>query len=80
MTSNITFGSDFSRRRAHPRDIVATLSAAIDKAGLSDAFKTALGNAGQESAYLNAAGFAKFWAADAKQSDEAVQLIGHVQG
>ena len=31
-------------------------------------------------AYLNAAEFAKFWDADAKRADEAVHLIGRVQG
>jgi len=63
-----------------PANIVATLSAAIDKAGASDAYKTAMSNAGLQADYLNAAGFAKFWADDAKRSDEAVKLIGRVQG
>ena len=63
-----------------PSNIVATLSAAIDKAGTSDAYKTAMSNAGLQADYLNAAGFAKFWADDAKRSDEAVKLIGRVQG
>ena len=73
-------GWHFRARRAHPLNIVATLSAAIDKAGTSDAYKTAMSNAGLQADYLNAAGFAKFWAEDAKQSDEAVKLIGRVQG
>lgn len=63
-----------------PSNIVATLSAAIDKAGASDAYKTAMSNAGLQADYLNAAGFAEFWAEDAKRSDEAVKLIGRVQG
>ena len=63
-----------------PSNIVATLSAAIDKAGMSDAYKTAMSNAGLQADYLNAAAFAKFWAEDAKRSDEAVKLIGRVQG
>jgi tripartite-type tricarboxylate transporter receptor subunit TctC len=63
-----------------PPNIIATLSAAIDKAGMSDAYKTAMSNAGLQADYLNAAGFAKFWAEDAKRSDEAVKLIGRVQG
>ena len=63
-----------------PSNIVATLSAAIDKAGTSDAYKTAMSNAGLQADYLNAAAFAKFWAEDAKRSDEAVKLIGRVQG
>ena len=63
-----------------PVNTVATLSGAIDKAGTSDAYKTAMSNAGLQADYLNAAGFAKFWAEDAKRSDEAVGLIGRVQG
>jgi tripartite-type tricarboxylate transporter receptor subunit TctC len=63
-----------------PANIVATLSAAIDKAGTSDAYKTAMSNAGLQADYLNAAAFAKFWAEDSKRSDEAVKLIGRVQG
>ena len=63
-----------------PANIVATLRAAIDKAGTSDAYKTAMSNAGLQADYLNAAAFAKFWAEDSKRSDEAVKLIGRVQG
>ena len=66
--------------KATPANIVATLSGVIDKAGNSDLFRTAIINAGLEPDYLNAAGFAKFWAEDAKRSDEAVKLIGRVQG
>ena len=61
-------------------NVVATLSAAIDQAGTASAYKTAMSNAGLQADYLNAADFAKFWAQDAKQSDEAVKLIGRVQG
>ena len=63
-----------------PANIVSTLNAAIDKAATSDSYKTAISNVGLEPIYLNAAGFAKFWADDAKRSDEAVKLIGRVQG
>ena len=63
-----------------PANIVSTLNGAIDKAANSDLFKTAITNAGLEPDYLNAAAFAKFWADDAKRSDEAVKLIGRVQG
>jgi tripartite-type tricarboxylate transporter receptor subunit TctC len=66
--------------KATPADIVSTLNAAIDKAANSDLFKTAMTNAGLEPDYLNAVGFAKFWAEDAQRSDEAVKLIGRVQG
>jgi tripartite-type tricarboxylate transporter receptor subunit TctC len=61
-----------------PANIVSTLNGAIEKAANSDQFKTAMINAGLEPAHLNAAGFAKFWAEDAKRSDEAVKLIGRV--
>jgi len=63
-----------------PANVVSTLNGAINKAANSDSFKTAITNAGLEPAYLDAAGFAKFWADDAKRSDEAVKLIGRVQG
>jgi Uncharacterized protein conserved in bacteria len=66
--------------KATSADIVSTLNAAIDKAANSDLFKTAITNAGLEPDYLNAAVFAKFWAEDAQRSDEAVKLIGRVQG
>jgi tripartite-type tricarboxylate transporter receptor subunit TctC len=59
-----------------PADIVATLSAALDKAALSEQFKSVVNSLGQEYSYQNAKDFAAFWAADAKRSDEAVQLIG----
>jgi tripartite-type tricarboxylate transporter receptor subunit TctC len=61
-----------------PSNVVSALSAAIDKAANSDAFKNAVTNAGLEPGFLDAAGFAKFWAEDAKRSDEAVKLIGRV--
>jgi len=66
--------------KATPANIVATLNEVIDKAAISDLFKTAITNAGLEPDYLNAAGFARFWAEDARRSDEAVKLIGRVQG
>ena len=59
-----------------PPQIVATLSAAIDKAAAGDQFNSVLGNAGLEPAYLNAAGFAKFWDIDAKRGEQAVKSIG----
>jgi tripartite-type tricarboxylate transporter receptor subunit TctC len=59
-----------------PPDIVATLSAALDKAAESEQFKTVVSNLGQEYAYQNAKDFAAFWDTDAKLADEAVQLIG----
>ncbi|HVZ13282.1 MAG TPA: tripartite tricarboxylate transporter substrate binding protein [Bauldia sp.] len=61
-----------------PANIVAILDKAIGQAANSDQFKTTIGNIGLEPGYLDAAGFATFWAADAKNADEAVQLIGRV--
>ena len=64
--------------KATPAKIVSILSGAIEKAANADQFKSAMINAGLEPAHLNAASFAKFWAEDAKRSDEAVRLIGRV--
>src|SRR5262249_22766658 len=56
--------------------IVTTLRGAIAKAVLSDQFKTALANAGQEPAYLDGPEFQRFWDIDGKRTDEAVIAIG----
>jgi tripartite-type tricarboxylate transporter receptor subunit TctC len=63
-----------------PAAIVSTLSNAIDKAGASSQFATAITNIGLEPSYLPAADFAKFWDEDAKRSDDAVKSIGKVAG
>jgi tripartite-type tricarboxylate transporter receptor subunit TctC len=63
-----------------PAPAIATLTRAIDQAAASDQYRNAIANLGQELAYLNAADFAKFWEIDAKRADEAVHLIGRVQG
>jgi len=49
---------------------------AIGQAANSDAFKTALTNAGQDLAYLDGPDFQKFWDEDGKRTDEAVIAIG----
>jgi tripartite-type tricarboxylate transporter receptor subunit TctC len=59
-----------------PAPVIATLSAALDKAATSDQFKSIVDKLGLEGGYLNAADFRKFWDADAKRADEAVHLIG----
>ena len=59
-----------------PPAIVTTLRTAIGKAVQSDAFKTALANAGQELDYLDGPDFQKFWDIDGKRTDEAVIAIG----
>jgi tripartite-type tricarboxylate transporter receptor subunit TctC len=59
-----------------PAPVVATLSAALDKAAQTDQFKAVLKNLGLDYAYLNAKDFTAFWAQDAKLTDDAVHLIG----
>jgi tripartite-type tricarboxylate transporter receptor subunit TctC len=66
--------------KATPAPIVLTLRDAIKKASHSDQFKTSLANAGQELAYLDGPDFQKFWDIDGARTDEAVKLIGRVQG
>ena len=66
--------------KATPPAIVARLSAAIDQAASADQFKNAIANIGLEVGYLDTADFAKFWDMDAKRSEDAVNLIGKVQG
>ena len=63
-----------------PTPIVATLTAAIDKAGASPEFNAAIANIGLEPGYLSAADFTKFWDEDGQRSDDAVRQIGKVQG
>lgn len=63
-----------------PAAVISTLSAAADKAGNSQLFKDAIVKVGLEPGFLGTAEFAKFWASDSKQSDEAVRSIGKVQG
>jgi tripartite-type tricarboxylate transporter receptor subunit TctC len=62
--------------KALPGPIQTTLRTAIGQAANSDAFKTALTNAGQDLAYLDGPDFQKFWAEDGKRTDEAVIAIG----
>ena len=63
-----------------PEPIVKTLREGLDKAAHSEAFLKAMDNLGQELAYMDQPEFAKFWAADAKKMEEAIQSIGRVQG
>ena len=63
-----------------PAPIVKTIGEAVKKAATSDQFKTSILNIGDEVAYLDRAGFAKFWDDDAKRVEAAVQAIGRVQG
>jgi tripartite-type tricarboxylate transporter receptor subunit TctC len=63
-----------------PAPIVNTLREGIDKAAHSKQFLDAIGNLGQELAYMDQPEFAKFWAADAKRMEDAIASIGRVQG
>jgi tripartite-type tricarboxylate transporter receptor subunit TctC len=63
-----------------PPAVLSALSAAIEKAAVTEQFKNAVANLGLDVGYLGAADFAAFWDADAKRAEEAVQLIGRVQG
>lgn len=63
-----------------PSAVVSTLNAAMEKAAQMDVFKSTITNSGLEVAFLNATDFAKFWDEDARRSEEAVRLIGRVQG
>jgi len=63
-----------------PDAIISLLRATFNKAAHSDQFKTALNNLGQDLAYMDQPEFAKFWNADAKRIEAAIQQIGRVQG
>jgi tripartite-type tricarboxylate transporter receptor subunit TctC len=63
-----------------PDAIVTTLRGVLDKAAHTDQFKTAMTNLGQDLDYLDQPAFQKFWDADAKRIEEAVNQIGKVQG
>ena len=55
---------------------MTTLRTAIGKAAHSAEFIAALGNAGQELAYLDGPDFQMFWDIDGRRTDEAVISIG----
>ena len=63
-----------------PPQVVSVLRAGINKAVHAEQFKTALTNLGQDLGYLDQPEFAKFWDADAKRVEDAVDEIGRVQG
>ncbi|HZP78771.1 MAG TPA: tripartite tricarboxylate transporter substrate binding protein [Pseudolabrys sp.] len=66
--------------KATPEPAVKYLREVLDKAAHTEQFKTALANLGQELDYMDQPEFAKFWDADAKRIEDAVQQIGRVQG
>ncbi len=63
-----------------PVPIINTLRQAVDKAAHSKQFLDTLDNLGQELAYMDQPEFTKFWAADAKRQEDAINAIGRVQG
>jgi tripartite-type tricarboxylate transporter receptor subunit TctC len=64
--------------KATPDAVIGFLRDALNKAAHTDQFKGALTNLGQELDYLDQPDFAKFWDADAKRIEAAVQAIGKV--
>ncbi|MFL6800022.1 MAG: Bug family tripartite tricarboxylate transporter substrate binding protein [Xanthobacteraceae bacterium] len=66
----------FFAPKGTPEPTTTTLRTAIGQAAHSDAYTTALANAGQELAYLDGPDFQKFWDMDGQRTDEAVIAIG----
>ncbi len=63
-----------------PEPVVAYLRQALSTAAHTDAFKSALGNLGQELNYMDQPEFAEFWAADTRRMEAAIRAIGKVEG
>ena len=63
-----------------PAPVVERLRVETRKAVATEQFKNAIHNIGDEVAYLDQPEFARFWDADAKRVEAAVQSIGKVQG
>ena len=63
-----------------PDPVVAKLREAINTAAHSKEFLGTLDKLGQELAYMDQPDFAKFWTADAKKMEDAINSIGRVQG
>jgi tripartite-type tricarboxylate transporter receptor subunit TctC len=63
-----------------PDAVIAKLREAINTAAHSKEFLGTLDKLGQELAYLDQPELAKFWAADAKKTEDAINSIGRVQG
>ena len=63
-----------------PDAVIAKLREAINTAAHSKEFLGTLDKLGQELAYMDQPEFARFWAADAKKMEDAINSIGRVQG
>ena len=59
-----------------PEPIVARLREVTRQVAMTDGFKQAMSNLGQDVDYLDAPAFKTFWDADAKRVEDAVKLIG----
>jgi tripartite-type tricarboxylate transporter receptor subunit TctC len=63
-----------------PTEVISYLRDVGNKAAHSEQFKAALGNLGQELAYMDQPEFAAFWDADSKRIEAAIRSIGKVEG
>jgi tripartite-type tricarboxylate transporter receptor subunit TctC len=63
-----------------PEAAIKVLRDGLDKAAHAKEFVDTIASLGQELAYLDQPEFAKFWAADSKRQEDAINNIGRVQG
>jgi tripartite-type tricarboxylate transporter receptor subunit TctC len=63
-----------------PETAIKVLRDGLDKAAHAKEFVDTIASLGQELAYMDQPEFAKFWAADAKRQEDAINSIGRVQG
>ena len=63
-----------------PANVITTWREASKKAVATEEFKKAIANLGQDIAYMDQPEFQRFWDADAKRIEAAVQSIGKVEG
>jgi tripartite-type tricarboxylate transporter receptor subunit TctC len=63
-----------------PPAAITYLRNVLKQAAMTEQFKTAMTNLGQDVEYLDQPEFAKFWDADAARIEDAVREIGRVQG
>lgn len=63
-----------------PQPVITYLRTVLKQAAMTDQFKTAMANLGQDVKFLDQPEFAKFWDADAARIEDAVRTIGRVQG
>jgi tripartite-type tricarboxylate transporter receptor subunit TctC len=63
-----------------PQPIVTSLRDMIGKVAKADQFKQLMANIGQQIEYLDQPDFQKFWDADAARIEDAIRIIGKVEG